>query len=156
MALDAKNIAIEAAKIALDPSGYLLGQIVEVTSKNVSKAETLSDKELAVLKVESERQELQMRMAEAQARVAQEIAIARRIETAEEVEMEEFYDYSGEGHIGAKTDGGSLSLGAGGAGRRISKRVYRFRGNTALTVEVVGDGPTNRSTGAAANSAAGR
>jgi len=146
MALDAKTIALEAAKIALNPTGYLLGQIVEATSKNVSKAETLSDKELAVLKLESERQELQMRMAEAQARVAQEVAIARRIETAEEVEMEEFYDYSGEGHIGAKTDSESMSLGAGGTGRRISKRVYRFRGNTELTVGVVGDGTTNHST----------
>ena len=53
--------------------------------------------------------------------------------------MEEFYDYSSEGHIGVKTNGESLSLGAGGAGRRISKRVYRFRGNTALTVDVVGE-----------------
>lgn len=86
-------------------------------------------------------------MAEAQARVAQEVAIARRIETAEEVEMEEFYDYSGEGHIGAKSDGQFLSLGAGGAGRRISRRVYRFRGNTAQTVEVVGDYPINHSSG---------
>jgi hypothetical protein len=139
MAIDAKTIALEAAKIALDPSGYLLGQIVEATSKNVSKAETLSGEELAILKVESERQELQMRMAEAQARVAQQVAIARRIETAEEVEREEFYDYSIEGHIGAKSDSESLSLGAGGTGRRISKRVYRFRGNTALTVELVGE-----------------
>lgn len=138
MTIDAVSIAIEAAKIASNPSGYLLGQIVEAASKSVSKADTLSDKELAVLKVESERQELQMRMAEAQARVAQEVAIARRIETAEEVEMEEFYDYSGEGHIGAKTDGKSLTLGAGVADRRISKRVYRFRGNTALTAEEVG------------------
>jgi hypothetical protein len=149
MAINAKTIALEAAKIALNPSGYLLGQIVEATSKNVSKAETLSGKELAVLKLESERQELQMRMAEAQARVAQEVAIARRIETAEEVEMEEFYDYSGEGHIGAKSDGESLVLGAGGTGRRISKRVYRFRGNTAPTVEVVGGDPTNHFTGQA-------
>jgi len=139
MAIDAKAIALEAAKIAFNPSGYLLGQIVEATSKNVSKAETLSGKELAVLKLESERQELQMRMAEAQARVAQEVAIARRIETAEEVEMEEFYDYSSEGHLGAKTDGESMSFGVGAAGRRISKRVYRFRGNTALTVEVMSE-----------------
>lgn len=139
MAVDAAEIALEAAKIALNPSGYLLGQIVEAASKKVSKAETASDKEISVLRVESERQELQMRMAEAQARVAQEVAIARRIETAEEVEMEEFYDYSGEGHIGAKFNGEDLSVGAGGSGRRVSKRIYRFRGNTTQNVEVVAD-----------------
>jgi len=82
-----------------------------------------------------------MRTAEAQARVAQEVAIARRIETAKEVEIEEFYNYSGEGLIGVKSDGESISLGAGGAVRRISKRFYRFRGNTVLLVEMVGDSP---------------
>jgi len=135
MAIDAASLALEAAKIALNPSGYLLGQIVEATSKKVSEADTTADKEITVLRVEAEKQELQMRMAEAQARVAQEIAIAKRIETAEEVEMEEFYDYSGEGHIGAKTDGANVSIGAGGSGRRVSKRVYRFRGNTAVSID---------------------
>lgn len=135
MAIDAVSIALAAAKIALNPSGYLLGQIVEATSKKVSEAETTADKKIAVLRVEAEKQELQMRMAEAQARVAQEVAIAKRIETAEEIEMEEFYDYSGEGLIGAKADGGSVSIGAGGSGRRVSKRVYRFRGNTAISID---------------------
>jgi hypothetical protein len=135
MALDAASVAIETAKIALNPSGYLISQIVEATSKKVTKAESAANKEIAELRVEAERQELQMRMAEAQARVAQEVAIAKRIETAEEVEMEEFYDYSGEGHVGAKTDGESISIGAGGSGRRVSKRVYRFRGSTIPTIE---------------------
>lgn len=72
-----------------------------------------------------------MRMAEAQARVAQEVAIARRIQTAEEVEMKEYYDYSGDGHIGGKFDGKNVSVGAGGSGRRVSKRVYKFKGNVS-------------------------
>lgn len=38
-----------------------------------------------------------MRMSEAEARVAQELAIAKRIETAHEVEMTEYFDYSGQG-----------------------------------------------------------
>ena len=66
-------------------------------------------------------------MAEAQARVAQELAIAKRIEVAEEVEMEEFYDYSGEASLGLKADKQSVSLGAGASGRRVSKRIYRFK-----------------------------
>jgi len=43
------------------------------------------------------RQELEGRIAEYQARVAQEVAIAKRIDNALEVENEEFYDTSGEG-----------------------------------------------------------
>jgi len=53
-------------------------------------------------------------MAEAQAKVAQELAIARRVELAEQVEIEEFYDTSGEGNIGLKADEKSVALGASG------------------------------------------
>ena len=44
--------------------------------------------------------------------------------------MEEFYDYSGEGSVGGKLDEKGLFVGAGGSGRRVSKRVYRFRGHS--------------------------
>lgn len=131
MKMDATDLALEAAKIALNPSDYLLTQIVKATSKKVSNAEAATDDEISVLRVEAEKQDLQMRIAEAQARVAQEIAIAKRIENAEEVEMEEFYDYSREGHAGVQTDGKSVSIGANGGSRRVSKRIYRFRGDTA-------------------------
>ncbi|WP_027469726.1 hypothetical protein [Deefgea rivuli] len=134
MAIDTESIAL-AAKIALNPAGFLIDKIVEATSKNVSKAESTSSDEIAVLKIEAERQELQMRMAEAQARVAQEIAIAKRIETAKEVEMEEFYDYGIEAHVGVKVDSGSVSAGVGGSGRRVSKRIFRFRGNTSVAID---------------------
>ena len=136
--MDYGKLALEAAKIGLNPTGYLLSQIAESASKNVTHGDAIADKELAALRVEAERQELQMRNAEAQARVAQEIAIARRIESAEEVEMEEFYDYSGEGSVGGKLDEKGLFVGAGGSGRRVSKRIYRFRGHSLqLTEEIV-------------------
>jgi hypothetical protein len=128
--MDYGKIALEAAKIGLNPTAYLLTQIAESTSKSVTHGVSVADKELTALRVEAERQELQMRISEAQARVAQEIAIARRIESAEEVEMEEFYDYSGEGSVGGKLDEKGLFVGAGGSGRRVSKRVYRFRGHS--------------------------
>lgn len=132
MAKNAPSVALEAARMALNPTGYLLDQIVEMTSKKVTQAENAADKELTVLRVEAERQEIQMRMAEAQARVAQEVAIARRIETAEEVEMEEYYDYSGSGYLGVRADEQGVTAGAGGSGRRVSKRIYRFRGITQI------------------------
>lgn len=132
MATNVLEIAIEAAKIATNPAGYLLERIVKNTSKNVSKAEARSQDDIAALRLEAERQELEMRMAEAQARVAQEVAIARRIQMAEEVEMKEYYDYSGEGSLGGKFDGQNLSIGASGSGRRVSKRVFKFKGNVSL------------------------
>ncbi|ATX81713.1 hypothetical protein Ga0123462_0844 [Mariprofundus ferrinatatus] len=119
----------------LNPTGYLLNQLIDLTAKNVAKSEENSDMQVPSLREEVERQELQMRIAEAQARVAQELAIATRIETAEEVEMEEFYEYCGEGNIGAKTDGETFSVGAGGSGKRVSKRVYRFRGNSSIALD---------------------
>ena len=135
--MDYGKLAIEAAKIGLNPTGYLLSQIAESTSKNVTHGEAAADKELSTLRVEAERQELQMRISEAQARVAQEIAIARRIESADEVEMEEFYDYSGEASIGGKLDEKGIFLGAGGSGRRVSKRIYRFRGHSMQTADEI-------------------
>lgn len=62
-------------------------------------------------------------MAESQAKVAQELAIAQRINTAEEVEIEEFYDVSGKGNIGLQVDMKSetLGLGAGVKEERLQK-----------------------------------
>lgn len=134
MASDVLGIAVEAAKIAINPTSYLLEKIVKSASKSVESPKPDGPDDIVALRLETERQELEMRMAEAQARVAQEVAIARRIQTAEEVEMEEYYDYSGDGHIGGKFDGTNISIGAGGAGRRVSKRVFKFKGNVALDI----------------------
>ncbi|TNJ37133.1 hypothetical protein FGF66_11040 [Chlorobaculum thiosulfatiphilum] len=129
------SIALEVAKFALNPTGYLIGQIVNSTTKAVEKSEEVTDRgELQAIRLEAERQEFSLKMAESQARVAQEIAIARRIETAGEVEIEEFYDYSGEGHAGLKTDGNALGIGFSGSGKRVSRRVYRFKGISKKSV----------------------
>lgn len=64
------------------------------------------------------RQELTMRMAERQPNVAQELALARRVESGDDVEMEEFYDISGSNHVAIKTGetGTAQVLGAGPKG----------------------------------------
>lgn len=77
---------------------------------------------------EAAKQEISLKMAELQARVAQEVAIARRIDTAEEVSIEEYYDTSGKGGIGVVAEGESTSAGISGSGKRVSKRVYTFKG----------------------------
>ena len=82
--------------------------------------------DLAVVREETERQENEMRRLEAQAKVAQETAIATRIATAKEVTIEEYYEYGGEGKLGASADSKGFTLGASGSHKRISKRVYKF------------------------------
>ncbi|PGY06421.1 hypothetical protein [Bacillus sp. AFS031507] len=74
-------------------------------------------------------QEITNFITESQARVTQELAIATRIENAFEVEIEEFYDLSGDGNIGIKANQETgWNVGVGGSGRRIKSRVYRFKG----------------------------
>lgn len=84
--------------------------------------------ELAEVRAETERQENEMLRLEAQAKVAQEMAIASRIERALEVQIEEYYEYAGEGKLGASATGEAATLGLSGSGKRVSKRVYRFTG----------------------------
>ena len=122
--------AWDVALSVLYAANPLLGLIVGATTDAISKTEAVSQTgEIDQIRAEAERQEFALKMAENQARVAQEVAIARRIETAEEVEIEEFYDYRGEGHAGLKTDGATLGIGVSAAGKKISRRVYRFKGN---------------------------
>ncbi|WP_052263561.1 hypothetical protein [Comamonas thiooxydans] len=76
----------------------------------------------------AKRRELESAIAREDARTAQELAIAERITCAAEVEIEEFYDNSVEGKAGLNTDGTTIHLGASGGGRKVTKRVYKFRG----------------------------
>ena len=126
---------VEAAKFALNPTGYLIRKIASnvVEDSTNAKPDRLED-----LRIEAERQALEMKMAEAKARVAQELALAQRIETAEEVEMEEFYETAADGKAGVSVEGEGLSAGISGSGRRVTKRVFRFKG-VAMT-QVVANG----------------
>ncbi len=76
-----------------------------------------------------------MQMIERQAKAAQEVSIAGRILTAEEVEIEEFYEASGEGKAGIDADEESISVGMSGKGNRVTRRVYRFKGSKDLSAK---------------------
>ncbi len=115
----------EKVLLALSPSTYLISKGAE---KAVEKIQGMSDSSISELKMESARQELLSQMAQAQARVAQELAIATRINTAEVVEIEEFYDTSGKGGISANLKEESITAGITGEGRKVTKRVYKFTG----------------------------
>jgi hypothetical protein len=121
-----KDTAIVAAKIYINPIGYLVEKVAE--SAVDSTKDDSNKKSIEELQLFAKIQELQMQMAEAQAKVAQELAIAKRIEIAEEVEIEEFYDLSGDGTIGLKADEKGITAGVSASGRRVAKRIYKFRG----------------------------
>lgn len=106
----------------------LIAKSVSVTIGETGSASAENAQALDALKVQAEKQDIELGLAEAQARVAQELAIAGRIENAEEVEIEEYYEGSAEGHLGARMENGAIGLGAGGSGRRVVKRIYRFKG----------------------------
>jgi hypothetical protein len=116
----------KAVRIVGGPLVGLIIDGVKESSKDMEKAKSLDS-----LKEESIKQEIMMEFSKHQARVAQELAIAKRIENALEVEIEEYYDNSDKTDAGlninvaAQTGG----LGVSNEGRRISKRVYRFKGN---------------------------
>lgn len=106
------------------------GSLIEIAVKSAievfrKEADASSTDELQEL---ARRQEIESRFLQDKARVEQELAIARRIDLAEEVEIEEYYDSSGEGALGFKGNSEGVTIGASGGGRRVTKRVYRFKG----------------------------
>jgi hypothetical protein len=130
---------LDIAKIALrisSPVGWLVAEGAEKAAQMVANA---SNNGVDQLKEEITKQTLQMQFAQQQARIAQELAIARRIDNAEEVEIEEFYDTSGKGNTGISIDQASqtASVGVGAEGRRVTKRVYHFKGWCQQDNEVI-------------------
>ncbi|MFM0307770.1 hypothetical protein P0D71_08210 [Paraburkholderia sp. RL17-383-BIF-A] len=120
----------DKAKSALkyaNPTAWLVVEGVELAANAVAKASAQGVDEL---RAEVAKQDLQMKFAQHQARVAQELAIARRIDNADEVEIEEFYNASGKGNMGLSVDANEAtgSLGLSGEGSKVTKRIYRFKG----------------------------
>jgi RNA 3'-terminal phosphate cyclase len=122
------------ARMAGGPIVSLVIDGVEASSKSMDDA---SRKNLEALREEAAKQQIKMDYSQHQARVAQELAIAKRIENATEVEIEEYYDNSGKGSAGlnvnAETQTGSFGI--FGENRRVSKRVYRFTGDSQVPDE---------------------
>lgn len=70
------NTIFTVASIALNPTGYLVGKIAEYALDSIK--EDTSKKILEELELAAKKQELQMLMAEAQAKVAQELLLFPR------------------------------------------------------------------------------
>ncbi len=130
--------AWDIAKVAYrcsNPIGWLVEEGLEKAAQMVANA---SDKGIDQLKEEVAKQELKMQFAQHQARIAQELAIARRIDNAEHVEIEEFYDTLGKASAGLTVDQirQSASIGVGAEDRCVTKRVYHFKGWRPQNTEI--------------------
>lgn len=117
--------------MALVPGGALISAITRAALVFTTEG-SVETGDMTKVREETERQENEMRRLEAQAKVAQETAIAARIASAGEVQIEEYYEYAGDGKLGASVDEKGLTIGASGSGRRISKRIYRFSGKIQM------------------------
>ena len=84
--------------------------------------------EKALEDLEAAKKDVLTAIAEREARVAQELAIAERISTALEVQIEEFYEYTEEGKLGFSAQGGNPNIGLSASDQRVSKRIYTFKG----------------------------
>jgi len=121
-----KNPYVNALKIAVNPSGYLIEKMM---NKNVeSFNEDSNSSTIQQLRESALREEIKSTVLQNQAKVEQELAIARRIDSAEEVDIEEYYDVSGSGSVGVKGTAEAVSLGVSGEGRKVTKRIIKFRG----------------------------
>jgi len=112
----------------------VLASLIKGLSFKISTTEKVTEsKDLSLIDAEAKRQAIELQMAHAQAKVAQEVAIAQRIEYADEVIIEEYYEGEAKGKVGITGDEKGMTVGVSGEGRRVTKRVYRFIGNAQKT-----------------------
>jgi len=136
--MSAIDISLQVLRYSLFPSSAIFDTLTHVLERSAKQTnDVAASGDIAKMEAVAMRQELEMRMAERQAKVAQELAIAQRIRTAEEVEIEEFYDYSGEGNLGLNVKDDGVMLGAGGKGSRVVKRICRFKGVREITPQEI-------------------
>lgn len=134
MESDKVKIVFEKAIEAMITATPMIGPVAGILLESARDAETASETgEIAKLQEEARRQEISLQMARMQAQVAQELAIAHRIENAEEVEIDEYYEGEAGAGLSGSTDGLSANFSLGGQGRKVTKRVYRFTGKNENT-----------------------
>jgi hypothetical protein len=106
----------------------ITGSAIELILKTVSgiSIKTEAPEELNHAKLQAE---TMASIVMAQAKAQQEQAIALRIACAEEVQIEEYYDTTGKGHLGVSAKEEGITAGLGGEGRRVTKRIIKFTGN---------------------------
>ena len=118
--------------IIINPMVDMISYIIKKSFSN----STLDKNSIQDIKDEAKKQDISLQLAQQQAKVAQELAIALRIEAAKDVEIEEYYDNQIETGSGLNANREGVSIGIGGDSRRITKRIYKFKGYNGKNVEV--------------------
>lgn len=109
----------------------LLLEILKTTLPGFSVVNLLGEAVVSSMKILDEEEtgeSVHLSDLERQAKIIRELAIARRIDTAEKVTIEEFYDTKGDGNIGVKAEEKKVSIGANASGEKVAKRIYTFEG----------------------------
>lgn len=121
-----------AVATMLTPGGFILGPVVGAITAALAASQddikTAEGESIESLEAEARKQQIVMDFQAHQARVAQEISIAQRIASSTEVEIEEYYDTSGKGSAGLKAEEKNITLGLSGEGRKVTKRIIKFKG----------------------------
>ena len=128
-----KDIAAQAVIPGWGLTNFLISSVNESMRRSAQVVET---GDLEKIKNELKLKEMEAKISELEAKVSQEVAIAKRIENAVDVEIEEFYEGSGSGNFGISTDGKTLNGNVGGEGKKVVKRIIKFKGNSFLEKEV--------------------
>ena len=133
-----KEKILKAGEIVLKHTSPLAYDIYTNVTASGNAVGEASGKDLETFKKEVEKRTIELGFAKQQALIEQELAIARRIDNAEEVEIEEFYDLSGSGKAGVGINSSegvtSVSAGISGEGKKVSRRIYRFKSKTSAIV----------------------
>ncbi|WP_151824020.1 hypothetical protein [Acinetobacter bereziniae] len=115
----------------LYPTNSLVGTAFKATVDAFNNKKSESIKELEELALKAD---IEARIFLAQAKVEQELAIANRIASSEEVEIEEFYDTNAKGNLGLSAEEQKLTLGLGAEARKVTKRIIKFNGHSITQI----------------------
>jgi hypothetical protein len=114
----------------ISPAGYIIEKGIEIAIKSLSKSAESGD--IDEVSLEARKQQIL-------AKVQQELAIAHRINTSYQVEIEEFYEGTGEGSLGLSAKEGNLNIGASGEGTKVTRRIYKFTGIREVSEDNLND-----------------
>lgn len=107
----------EMIELMLTTISPLSGEVYKILTKDKTKSEDESNNEENILSNLEKYTDL-----------LKELAIIRRIDTAEKVSIEEFYDSKGDGSAGVQATEGEINIGLKGSGQKVTKRIYSFEG----------------------------
>lgn len=127
-----EDVAVAALGVVF-PTGLLAKQLYDLASAALENPSSGS-KTVDALAEAAATRELEQRIEQANARIAQEYAIAARISESAEVEIEEHYEYASDikGGVSGNVQTGDVSVGGSGASQRVSRRIYRFTGRAEM------------------------